>query len=458
MTHMFNAASRRNFLKASAAAGVAAIASRQILAAGPATTQANKLNVAVVGLGGQGRHNLNLILAAGDNVVGLCDVDAGMIAQAKKEAGEKVASAATYSDYRKLLEDKSIDAVLIATPDHWHATLCKAFMKAGKHVYCEKPLTHSVAEARELRNLAAASKVVTQMGNQGSASQSLRRCVELIKAGVLGQIHDVHVWLDAGGFPHSTNRPAGEDKSPDNFNWDMWVGPSPMRPYKDKTYHPYFWRGWFEFGNGQLGDFACHSFNLPMRALDLSYPSRIEVMSDGSGLETWPARNRVKFLFPARKNLDPMTIHWYDGGELPDWGLYHDVLNVYDELPKVGVLILGEKGTIFTSPWNTAGLIKLHDEPKLRDVLKHEATKDIPITLPRVDVHVNEWLTACKGGPPTYSPFQVGGLLTEIALAGVLAVRLGHSIDWDGEKQEVRGLPEATKFIHPEYRKEWGRV
>ncbi len=452
-----NGSSRRDFLKASAIASAATLGAPMLLrAAGPATTQAAKLNIAVVGLGGQGRHNMSLLLAAGDNVVGLCDVDEKMIAQAKKEGGEKVEKAVTYTDYRKIIDDKTIDAVLIATPDHWHTPLCKAFMKAGKHVYCEKPLTHSVGEARELRQLAdSLPKVITQMGNQGSATQSLRRCVELIKAGVIGQVHDVHVWLDGGGFPHGIDRPAGEDKVTEGFNWDMWVGPGQLRPFKEKTYHPYTWRGWFDFGNGQLGDFACHSFNLPMRALDLGYPNRVEVMSDGSGRETWPTRNRVKFRFPARKNLDEMTIHWYDGGELPDWGLYHDVLTTYDQLPNVGVLILGEKGTIFTNPWNGAGLIRLKDEPKMKDVLTHAATKDIPVTLPRVNVHVEEWLNACKGGPPTFSPFQIGGLLTEIALSGVLAVRLGHSIDWDGEKQEVRGVPEANKYIHPEYRKDW---
>ena len=234
------------------------------------------------------------LLSCGANLVALCDPDPAQIEKARADArtsgGAATKDAKAYEDYRKLLDDAaSFDAVLIATPDHWHAPLCKAFMKIGKHVYCEKPLTHSVAEARELRELARGSKVVTQMGNQGSASASLRRCTEIIKAGALGQIREIYQWgigvtANEGSADGRRSRPAG-------FNWDLWVGPSAMRPFKKDVYHPFRWRGWFDFGNGGLADFCCHAINLPMRALDLGYPERLVVnMQDGKQMPGKAAR------------------------------------------------------------------------------------------------------------------------------------------------------------------------
>ena len=274
----------------------------------------------------------------------------------------------------------SFDAVLIATPDHWHAPLCKAFMKAGKHVYCEKPLTHSVAEARELRELSRTCKVVTQMGNQGSASASLRRCTEIIKAGALGQIREIYQW--GIGVTANEGSAEGEDPIPAGFNWDLWVGPSAMRPFKKDVYHPFRWRGWFDFGNGGLADFCCHAINLPMRALDLGYPEKIVVnMQDGKQIADKAA---VEFHFPARGNLAPLTLHWQGNGK-PPAEVLQPLVDVYkDKLPD-GLMIVGEKGCIYTSHWNTGGLIRLQGEPRLKDVLHHDATKDIPQTLPRTD-------------------------------------------------------------------------
>ena len=286
-----HSASRRGFLKVSTLAlGATTLGGPMILSGGePSSTAANsKVNVALIGCGGQGRGDMNGLLHNGANLAALCDVDPGMIEKARADAlrngGPATKGAKAYDDYRKLLQDAaSFDAVLIGTPDHWHAPLCKAFMKAGKHVYCEKPLTHSVAEARELRELARNSKVVTQMGNQGSASASLRRCTEVIQAGALGQIRDIYAWGIGVGASEGT--PPGEDPIPQGFNWDFWIGPSAMRPYKKDIYHPFRWRGWYDFGNGGLADFCCHAINLPMRALDLSYPEKLVLnMQDGQAV------------------------------------------------------------------------------------------------------------------------------------------------------------------------------
>ena len=452
--------SRRDFVKNAALLSGSAITSPllpQLVAEGaePASAKPqplDKLNIAIIGAGNQGRGNFRVLHGLDENIFALCDVDENQIATTLKQQ-PALAGAKVYSDYRKLLEqEKSLDAVVIATPDHWHAPIARAAMQAGKHVYCEKPLTHSIGEARELRELAKTSKVVTQMGNQGSASASLRRSIELIKAGVLGQIHEVHTYMPGGRFRRGITRPLGADPVPAGLNWDVWVGPAPFTPFKQGVYHPRVWRGWYDFGSGQLGDFGCHAFNLPMRALDLDYPAKVEIVCTGLGQDSYFVNGIIKLHFAARKDLAPVTLSWYDGGAQPPDGLFQDVIAVFKKLQN-GVLLVGDKGIIFTNPWNMAALIKLKGEDRLQDVLHHEATKDIPVTLPRTRSHQYEWVQACKGGPATYSNFEVGGHLTEIVLSGVLAARLGRSIEWNGAQMEVQDAPaSATKIIHPQYR------
>ena len=452
--------SRRGFLKMSAAGVAAAAMSRPLILPGasPTSTAANsKLNLALVGCGGQGRGVMRGLLSNGANLVALCDPDQEMIdrarADALKSGGEATKGAKAYEDYRKLLDDASnFDAVLVATPDHWHAPLCKAFIKAGKHVYCEKPLTHSVAEARELRELARASNVVTQMGNQGSASESLRRCTEIIRAGALGQVREIYQW--GIGVTANEGSAEGEDPVPQGFNWDLWVGPSAMRPFKKDIYHPFRWRSWFDFGNGGLADFCCHAINLPMRALDLGYPEKIVVnMEDGKQVS---GKAAVEYHFPARGNLVPLTLHWQGSGT-PPAEVLQPMTDVYKDKVPTGLLIVGEKGCIYTSHWNTGGLIRLEGEPRLQDVLHHEATEAIPRTLPRTANHGQEWIDACRGLGKTFSDFDTGGKLTEIGLAGIVGIRAGKSLDWDGEKMEAKNAPEAARFVHSEYRTKWLR-
>jgi predicted dehydrogenase len=367
------------------------------------------------------------------------------------EGGRGGASAKAYEDYRRLLDEaNTFDAVLIATPDHWHAPLCKAFMKAGKHIYCEKPLTHSIAEAREIRELARKSKVVTQMGNQGSASESLRRCVEIIKSGALGQIREMYEW--GIGVDAREGNADGEDPVPATFNWDLWVGPSGMRPFKANTYHPYNWRGWFDFGNGGLADFCCHAINLPMRALDLSYPQR--VVNNLVGGKQPEGKAAVEFHFGARGNLQPTVLHWM-AGQKPPAELTKPLTELFEGKVPDGLLIVGEKGIIHTSHWNTDGLIRLDGEEKLQRVSGHEGTKDIPKTLPRTSGHDREWIAACRGEGKTFSDFETGGRLTEIGMSGVVALRTGKSLDWDGEKMRATNAPEADRIVRTEHRKKW---
>jgi predicted dehydrogenase len=450
--------SRRRFLRASTLAlGGATLAGPQILRGAAAATPANsRFNLAVVGCGGQGRSDLKNLLSAGAHLVALCDVDPGQIEKARAEAlkvgGEATLEAKAYEDYRRLVDDAaSFDGVLIATPDHWHAPLCRAFLRLGKHVYCEKPLTHTLAEARELRELARRSKVVTQMGNQGSASNSLRRCTELIRAGVLGQIREIRHW--GVGVVAKEGTATGEDPVPPGLNWDLWVGPAALRPYKETVYHPYRWRDWFDLGNGGLADICCHAMNLPVRALDLSYPTRLVVKHEDG--QTLTDQTGVEFHFPARGKLAPLVLHW-QGKITPPADLMAPLVDVYkDKLPKGGLMIFGEKGLIYTSHWNTNGLIRLEGEPRLMDVTLHAATRDVPQTLPRVKGHEREWVDACRGEGRTFSDFDTGGLVTEIGLAGVVALRAGQSLDWDGAAMRATNAPAAARFVRSEDRKKW---
>jgi hypothetical protein len=449
--------SRRSFVRTAAGVGTLAFGAPLVLTRAEArSTAANSaLRLAVVGCGGQGRGVMRGLLGGGVRLTALCDPDQEMIkltrADAKAAAGDATQDAQAYEDYRRLLDQAaSFDAVLVGTPDHWHAPLCKAFMLAGKHVYCEKPLTHSVAEARELRELSRTCNVVTQMGNQGSASESLRRCTELIRAGALGTIKEMYHW--GIGVMASEGSAEGEDPVPAGFNWDLWVGPSAMRPYKNEVYHPFRWRGWFDFGNGGLADFCCHAINLPLRALELDYPERIVInIEDGRQL---PDKAAVEFHFPARGDRPAVALHWQGNGR-PSADVLRPLRDTYgDDVPD-GLLIVGDKGCIYTSHWNEGGLIRLNGEARLQGVNDHEGTRAIPKTLPRTTGHGQEWIDACQGEGQTFSDFDLGGKLTEIGLAGVVGIRAGQSLDWDGERMKATNAPEAARFVQTQYRTKW---
>jgi predicted dehydrogenase len=468
--------SRRHFIGISALATGAILGAPGFLRAQNAGT---KLNVAFVGLGGQGRARLREAMGCGIRVVALCDVDEKSIANAKadvkaRDASVKLEDISTYSDYRQLLAtEKNLDAVVVATPDHWHAPVAKAALKAGKHVFCEKPLTHSIAEARELRELSKSGKLITQMGNQGSATKNLRRGVEIIQSGALGRVLEVHAWAGGTGCHPGLAMPTEGDPIPAGFNWDAWLGPAPVRAYKSGYYHPWNWRGWLDFGNGPMGDFGCHNLNLPVRALKLDYPVKIDIDAQLMGLPTYPKQARIGYHFGQRGELPPVTVTWYDGGRHPDPALLPAELTAYfdgsettttDNHGKLvtrknsisdGVLVLGENGFTFGGCWSGSDYIFLKGDPKLWGILNHPACKSIPETLPKSLGHMKEWVDACLGGKPVFSDFETGGHLTEIALAGVVALRTRKNLDWDGPAMQARNAPEADQYIHPRYREKW---
>jgi predicted dehydrogenase len=423
----------------------------------------SKLNIACIGLGGQMHALMKQLLTFEQkmNIVALCDLDANRIAEMQKTLAPALAKAKVYKDYRELLErEKSLDAVVIATPDHWHAAISKAAIQAGKHVYCEKPLTHTVAEARQLAALAGQSKVVTQTGNQGSGSDNFRRSMELIQAGVLGAVSAVHIWHPPHGWPNGVDRPEGADPIPEGFDWNNWLGPAPLRPYKQGIYHPGAWRGWYDFGGGSVADFCCHSFSMPVRALALSYPIRIEVSGTPLGRDSFPKACQVHFSFPARGNRGAVSIHFYTGGEkpcsvMPPSEVTEGLAETLDKIPTTGCLLVGDKGTLSAGLWNNECYVRMKGETSFMGT-NHEAVKSVPKTLPRARDHLLEWLDACRGEGKTFSPFAIGGHVTEIGAAGLVALRLGRDIEWDGPAMVAKGLPEAAALVRPQHRGEWG--
>lgn len=451
--------SRRRFL----ATASASAASLNLVPSGTLFGQSQgpsgKLSIACIGMGGRMQPLVQELLSLGQHIAAFCDVDPNQIASSKQRHGDPVAKAKVYGDYRKLFEaEKSIDAVVIATPDHWHAAICKAAMAAGKHVYCEKPLTHTIAEARELRELARASEVVTQTGNQGSASPNLRRSMELIAAGVFGPIREVHVWHPAHGWPSGEARPAGEDQTPAGMDWDFWCGPSPLRPYKNGIYHPGKWRGWYDFGNGAVGDFCCHSFNLPLRALHLDYPTRIAISGDGLGKESFATSCTVKYTFAKNSKRDhEVALNFYTGGgkDVPPEPVVAEAVKTFGGLPRVGCILVGDQGKLSSGLWNSQCYLSMDGEDGYRGEGKHEAAKAVPQSLPRARGHLHEWVEACRGQGETFADFDLGGHLTEIGLSGIVALKLQENIDWDGAAMKVKGNPEADRLIRKQDRERW---
>jgi len=431
----------------------------------------SKLNIGVVGAMGKGQSDTDH--CASENIVALCDVDSARCApQLKKYPGAKF-----YQDWRVMLEkEKTLDAVIIATPDHTHAIVAAQAMRMGKHIYCQKPLVQTVSEARLLRKLAKDNGIVTQMGNQGSAEDGLRRAVEVIQAGLLGQVREVHVWSNRPVWPQGMDRPAGSDIVPAELDWDLWLGPAQFRPYKKDVYHNFKWRGWQDFGTGALGDMACHTANMPFRALKLGYPSEIEAWTSGINQETYPLKSRIRFLFPAREGLAPVNFHWYDGGDpKPGNPFVHDGNNkpakdvtadieaMMGEVPGSGCLLIGDKGKLFSpDDYGAKFFVRLNGEKELSNGAAHDAVKAIPQTIARNAFQGNgdyrhhlEWIAGCKGGPVPYSNFDIAAYLTEIILLGCVAMRVGKKLEWDGPNMRATNAPEAMQFVKRSNRKGW---
>ena len=464
---------RRRFIYTSALATGATLVSGPVLAAAPRKLSANdKLNIGCVGCAGKGTSDIRF--CSSENIVALCDVnEASAAAQQKNFPNAKV-----YKDFREMLEkEKSLDAISISTPDHMHAPIASMAMKMGKHVYCQKPLTHSVFEARTLRELAKKHNVATQMGNQGSASDGLRRAVEIVHAGLIGPVRKAYVWTNRPVWPQGRERPAGSDPVPEGLDWDLWLGVAPQRPYKSTwpgeagggrrgmVYHPFAWRGWQDFGTGALGDMACHTVNWPFRALKLGYPTEVEASSSGMNKEMYPSNSKIRFEFPAREGAPPLTLWWFDGGNVPPKEETADIVGLLDKVSPSGCLLIGEKGQLFSpedGDQDFRVFVKLKDDKELVRATDHEAVKSIPETevrnafkgSPDERQHL-EWIAACKGGKPGYSDFDKAAYLTEIILLGCVALRAGKKLEWDGPNMKAKNAPEAAQYVKREYRKGW---
>jgi predicted dehydrogenase len=457
----FHYGSRRDFIKSTTVAAGGAILGAPFIGRAQA---GNEIRVAVIGAGGKGSSDTDETARAGGRIVALCDVDQNTLNSRK----QKYPDARTFQDYRKMYEQmgNEIDAIVVATPDHVHAPASVMGMKMGKHCFCQKPLTHSVYEARTMRLLAKEKKLATQMGNQGSAGSGLRRAVEVIQSGIIGPVKQLHVWSNRPIWPQGMDRPAGEDPVPPHLDWDGWIGPARMRPYKKDTYHTFKWRGWQDFGTGALGDMACHTVNMPFRALKLGYPTSIQAESTGMNKESWPKSSKIRFEFPARQGLSPCSFWWYDGGWKPNDDI-NDFVNKHyaglkdkdgnpRKVPSSGCLMIGDKGQLFT-PDDYGGnfLLKLNDEKGFTGQDAHEAVRAVPQSIPRSPGHYVEWIRAIRGGDPAYSNFDIAAYLTEIILLGCVALQVGKKLEWDGPNMRATNAPEAARFVKREYRKGW---
>jgi predicted dehydrogenase len=441
---MFRNGSRRQFLSHLGATGAVAVGLRGVPALARTRSAADKLNLAIIGCGGQGAENLSQV--SGENIVALCDVDERRAA----EAFEKHPKARRFRDYRKMLDQipSQIDAVVVSTPDHMHAPISLAAMELGKHVYCEKPLTWGIEEVRRMARVAREKGLATQMGTQGMAHDQSRAGIEVIRSGVLGEITELHVWTDrpAGWWLQGIDRPGDTPAVPAGLDWDLWLGVAPARPY-NPAYCPFVWRGWKDFGTGAVGDMGIHNTAMPFAALELGPPSSAEVVAT-SGLkpESFPVWSRMRLEFPARQGRGPVAMYWYDGGQRPS----ADLIGGH-KLAENGAIVVGTKGTLHSVEW-TGGEWSLLPEERFRDFKPPETSQ------PRApkESHHQEWLRACRGGPPAFCRFDgFAAQLTETMLVANLALRTGRKITWDAEKMEARDCPEAAPLIRREYRSGW---
>ena len=408
-----------------------------------------RINVACIGVGGKGASDVSGAAGAGGTIVALCDVDANRRVRKGKDVTEAYPDAKFYHDFRKMLEEdaKNIDAVTVSTPDHVHCHAAVMAMRMGKHVYCQKPLTHSIWEARLMAATAKEFGVATQMGNQAHAGEPIRRAVEWVRAGLIGKVSEVHAWTNRPIWPQGLAERPPAQPVPETLDWDLWLGPAPLRSYNE-AYCPFKWRGWWDFGTGALGDMGCHIMDMPFWALDLKYPSSVEAESVGNTEESGPKEATVTYRFPAGPYSTDLKYVWYDGKRLPDEEVLQGAELPPDRIAKqFDLVMIGEKGKFFFKRSNTKWITS--PASQLEDFTPPEAT------LPRVADEDVEWIDACKGGSPALSNFANAGPFTEIILLGNLAVRLGKKIEWDGPNMKATNAPEADPLIHREYRKGW---
>jgi len=440
--------SRRNFLAGAVTATTFTIVPRHVLGGIGFTAPSDKLSIACVGAGGQAAWDIDQLEEAGAHIAFLCDVDW----KQAEETFAKHPQVPKFRDYREMLEKEKdkIDAVLVAVPDHAHAPASMYAIKRGKHVYCEKPLTRTVFEARAIGKAAREAKVATQMGNQGMAFEGNRLINEWIWDGAIGPVREVHVWSDRPthlGWAQGIERPQDTPPVPTTLAWDLWLGSVPVRPYHP-AYVPFAWRGWWDFGSGGLGDMGIHNIAPAFSALKLTAPTSVHASSTPVFEETLPVASIVHYEFPARGDMPALKMHWYDGGLLPP---RPPELEDNRELNhEDGLIFVGDKGTILVEGWGG-------ESPRLIPESKMLAYQRPPKTLPRSIGHHKEWLEACKGNGSTRSNFpDFAGPLTEAVLLGTISVRLmGVKLRWDSENFTFTNSEEATKLLHYRYRDGW---
>jgi len=454
---------RRRFIYTSALAA-SSLALAGCLSSGTRYRSPNeKLDVGIIGCDGKG--DVDSAGMAGENIVALCDVDTNALAKAAK----KWPHARQYRDYRVMLDkEQTIDAVTVTIPDHQHAPAAMRAIQCGKHVYCQKPLTHMISEARALTQVARKYKVATQMGNQGHCNESIRKLCEMIWSGVIGPIREVHCWTDRPYWYQGLTRPGGTDVVPDSLDWDLWVGPAPMRPYVGQwpaasyagthqskyasmhpnVYHSFGWRGWWDFGCGSLGDMGCHVMDAPNWALSLGAPLSVELVdSSRLTLEMAPYWSIIRYQFPDRGNLPACTLTWYEGGKQPELP------------PEMAGKKWDDNGTLFIGDQGKIVCGALSETPHLLPESRMADYQFPAPTIPRVPGNdaYQDFIRACKGGPAASSNFDVSGPLTETVLLGNLALRLpGKKLQWDAASMTVANAPEAAPFILAQYRDGWG--
>jgi predicted dehydrogenase len=431
--------SRRDFMGGAAAAAMAfTIVPRHVLGGPRNVPPSEKLNIASIGAGGMGAGNTNA--CRGENIVALCDVDD----ERAKETYDRFPNAKKWKDFRKMLdEQKDIDAVIVATPDHIHTVAAMAAMQRGKHVYVQKPLTRTVWEARMLTEAARKYKVASQMGNQGHSGEGVRLICEWIWDGAIGPVREVNAWTNRPIWPQGIDRPKETQPVPKTLDWDLWLGPSPWRPYHS-CYAPFSWRGWWDFGGGALADMACHLLDPVFSALKLGYPSSVEACATKVNNETFPLASIVRLEFPARGDMPPLKLNWYDGGMKPP---RPEELEPGRKM--TSVVFIGDKGKLMCGEYG--------DNPRLIPETKMQEYKRPPKTLPRVEGgHEQNWIRACKGGEPACSNFDYSGPMTEAVVMGNLALRrLDQKLLWDGENMKFTNDEKANEYVKPNYREGW---
>jgi predicted dehydrogenase len=459
--------SRRTFFKSMTAAAGVIIVPRYVLGGPGYQAPSDTVNIATVGYAlGMGANNT--LACVNENIVALCDVDESEAARARAEQSgiyQKFPKAKRYRDYRVMLEkQKDIDGVIVATPDHTHAVVAMAAMQLGKHVYVQKPLTRTISETRALVKAARKYNVMTQMGNQGHSGEGVRLIEEWIADGAIGKVREVHCWTNRPIWPQGMPRPTETPEVPDGLDWDIWIGPSPMRSYHP-AYHPFSWRSWFDFGCGALGDMACHVMDAAYSVLKLGYPSSVTAYiaqqvvekprEDGQGMmnvrleykDSYPMASVVHYTFPARSEEYPaVKLHWYDGGILPE---RPEELEPGRRLPQSGTIFVGDKGKLMCMTYS--------ESPRLIPESRMQEYQRPPESIPRIQgSHEQNWIDAIKGKTTAVSNFDYSGPFTETVLLGCLALLFPtRKLEWDAAYMRVANLEEANEFVQHHYRTGW---